>query len=82
MTEPAGQAYPTVQLPLQFDVVSPIALPKLPAEHGLHVAVPVDAAKVPRGQGVHSPPVALYCPIVQSEQGVLPPGDDCPALQG
>jgi hypothetical protein len=65
--DPAGHAYPAMQLPLQAAVLAPEATPNLPAGHSLH-----DHA-----------PATLYCPAVHMDAVAFldPEGHAYPAVQ-
>ena len=56
--DPAGHAYPALQLPLHAAVGRPAAAPKVPAGHApLHNALPMVlvAPNLPAGHAVHAP---------------------------
>ena len=65
--DPAAQAYPAAQLPLQVDIVSPDVAPKLPARHG-----PLQLALVKPAE----PP---YRPALQFVHDVEPATENWPA---
>ncbi len=86
--DPAGQAYPEVQLPEQDAVVRPVEAPYVPpGQLPLHEEVdrPCVAPYSPTGQAVHdaAPPVE-YCPVGQMDAvgNVDPAGQAYPAVHG
>jgi len=87
LVDPAGQAYPAVQLPVQDGVVRPVVEPKVPAGQGdVHAATPTPAEDpyLPAAQEVHVPAAArLYVPGGQMDAVALvdPAGQAYPARQ-
>jgi hypothetical protein len=65
--DPAGHAYPALQLPLHATLVSPAEAPNLPAGHG------------PEQADTVSPGVAPYSPAAQSTHTAAPPVLNFPA---
>ena len=61
LVEPAGHAYPAVQVPVQFGDGIAVVLPNLPAGHGVQLCTPT-ALYVPIG---HGDPVPLMEPAGQ-----------------
>ena len=88
LVEPAGQAYPAVQTPLQLDDVSPVVLPNAPALHRplqLALVSPELLPYTPAGHALHDPdPITLYVPTPHSTAVLLmePAGHAYPALHG
>ena len=87
LVDPATQANPALQFPLQLALDSPAVAPYVPAGHGpLHAA---DASAVvapyrPALQFVHTPdPLMLYLPTGQGDAvgDVEPAGHTYPAVQ-
>jgi hypothetical protein len=87
LVDPAGQAYPDVQGPVQAAVVRPVVVPKTPAGHGaVHDAVvrPCVEPYRPAAQGMQDPdPAVAYCPARHWEAVALVDlaGQAYPAMQ-
>ena len=62
LVEPAGQAYPAAHTPLQLLLDRPVAAPKTPAGHNVHIVAPRASLYCPMGHGIA---VAFVDPVGQ-----------------